>query len=419
MEMALSNSDTIMLRNFRPLHNLSEMQLSRVAESVEKVEAPPGRLLLKRGSRDNHSFFLVDGQLRLKSGDGKIMDIKAGDPASLDPISRLLPRMYDVVSVTLVRLIRIDNSLLDQVHDTGVDGIDGYSVSGDEELEANTPFENQLSSRMLKDLEQDQLKLPSLPEVAIRLGKALKDDISDATRIAEMIQTDPVITAKLIKAANSALYGRRTPVETCAGAVVRLGADITHKLVLSYVMRELFKSESGLLQQRMQALWKHSTRVAAISYVLARHDSRFNPEHAMLAGLLHDIGVVAVLNYAKGFPMEARQPEVIDQAIQRLRAQTGSMILRNWGFADEFVITALESEEWMRNKGLTPDYCDLVIIAQLHSFVGTTQALSGPAINEVPAHARLALGELTPRMSLRILDEAKEQIAHTEALLNI
>jgi HD-like signal output (HDOD) protein len=128
--------------------------------------------------------------------------------------------------------------------------------------------------------------------------------------------------------------------------------------------------------------------------------------------------VVSVLNYAQGFPMESRQPEAIDQAIRQLRAQTGSMILRSWGFPMEFVIAALEGEEWHRDKGLQPDYCDLVIIAQLHSFVGTEHALSAPAINEVPAHARLALGELTPKMSLKILDEARDQIAHAEALLN-
>ena len=111
--------------------------------------------------------------------------------------------------------------------------------------------------------------------------------------------------------------------------------------------------------------------------------------------------------------------EIIDNACKRLRAQTGSLILRKWGFSTDFIISALEAEMWHRDKGITPDYCDLVVIAQLHSFVGTSDAFSAPAIHEVPAHSRLALGELTPRLSLRILDEAKEQIAHTVALLNI
>ena len=60
-----------------------------------------------------------------------------------------------------------------------------------------------------------------------------------------------------------------------------------------------------------------------------------------------------------------------------------------------------------------------MIIAQLHSFIGTDQAARVPGINEIPAHNRLALGELTPQLSIKILDEAKDQIAHAESLLNI
>ena len=421
METGASTPPKDKLRSFIPLQSLSDTQLELLAGSIELEEAPAGRLLIKRGSTDNYSFFLVDGHIRLRAEDGRINDVTSNDRAARSPISQLIPRKYDVISVTPVRFLRINNALMKEIasnKSTEQIGVTGYVVSGDEE-EDSSDFENQISYKFLQELEQDRLVLPSLPEVAARIGKALQDNVSDAATIAAMIQTDPVITAKLIKAANSAMYGRRTPVETCVGAVVRLGSSITHKLVLSFAMRELFKSDSGLLQKRMQELWRHSTRVGAICYVLAKHDSRFDPEHAMLIGLLHDIGVVAVLNYAGSFPMEARDPQIIDQAIKRLRAQTGSMILRQWGFPMEFVVAALEADDWMRDKGLTPDYCDLVVIAQLHSFVGTEQAFTAPAINEVPAHARLTLGELTPKMSLRILDEAKDQIAHAESLLNL
>lgn len=419
MDTGFTNLDKDQLRNFIPLQMLNDTQLELLAGSIELEEAPAGRLLIQRGSKDNYSFFLVEGHIRLRAEDGRVNDVSASDAAARSPISQLIPRKYDVLSVTPVRFLRINEGLMHEIFSSSANNpVAGYEVSGDQE-EEGSEFENQISYKFLQDLEQDQLVLPSLPEVAVRISKAFQDNVSDAATIAEMIQTDPVITAKLIKAANSAMYGRRTPVESCVGAVIRLGASITHKLVLSFAMRELFQSESSLLRQRMQELWRHSTKVGALCYVLAKHDSRFDPEHAMLIGLLHDIGVVAVLNYASTFPMETRQPQIIDQAIKRLRAQTGSMILRKWGFPMEFVVAALEAEDWMRDKGLTPDYCDLVVIAQLHSFVGTDHAFTAPAINEVPAHARLALGELTPKMSLRILDEAKDQIAHAESLLNI
>lgn len=72
----------------------------------------------------------------------------------------------------------------------------------------------------------------------------------------------------------------------------------------------------------------------------------------------------------------------------------------------------------MRSPSTAPDYSDLVIISQLHSFIGTDEMGKVPAIDQVPAFERLKLSQLTPKMSLKILDEAKEEIAEARALLN-
>jgi HD-like signal output (HDOD) protein len=408
------------LKRFIPLQALSAQQLDLLAGVAEVRSARPGEVLMELGSDDNHTFFLLQGSLLLDSADRHRLEIRDDDASARSPIALLRPRKYRVVAHTPVRYVLIDNAYLEDIAQShgATSGVEGYEVSGDLANET-TAFADQLSSLMLADLKQDRLQLPSLPEVALRVGRALKDGISDAHKIAQIIQCDPVITAKLIKAANSAFYGGRNPVESCAAGVVRLGGDVTHKLVLSFALRELFQSDSKLLQKRMQALWKHSTQVAAICYVLAKKDARFKAEHAMLAGLLHDIGIVAILNYARNFPDEAMHAQVIDQAVRSLRAEIGGMILTQWGFPADFVIAAVEAEAWLRDQGDAPDYCDLVIIAQLHSYIGDNHYQHLPSIDEVPAHSRLALGELTPHMSLKILEQAKDQIAHAESLLNL
>lgn len=420
MDRQSNHPTTEELKRFIPLQALSEQQQVLLAGVTEIKTARPGEVLIELGSDDNNTYFLLQGTLVLDSADNHRREISAGDPSAKSPIAQLRPRKYKVTARTEVRYLLIDNAYLEDIaHNHGTAcGVDGYEVIGDFQSDPNA-FEDQLSHLLLTDLKNDRLKLPSLPEVAVRIGRALEDGVSDAHDIAEIIQIDPVMTAKLIKAANSAIYGRRTPVETCSAAVVRLGADVTQKLVLSFALRELFQSDSALLRNRMKALWKHSTHVAAICYVLAGNDSRFKPEHAMLVGLLHDIGVVAIINYAQKFPDETMDPEALDQAVQNLRAEIGGMILKKWNFSADFVTAALEGEEWMRNKGTTPDYCDLVIIAQLHSYIGDNKGRHLPAIDEVPAHSRLELGELTPRMSLKILEQAKDQIQHAQALLNI
>lgn len=408
------------LKRFLPLQALSAQQLALLAGVAEIRTAGPGDVLMELGSHDNHTYFLLQGTLVLDSADRHRLEISDGDASARSPIALLRPRKYRVRAHGPVRYLLIDNAYLEDIAQRhgAASGVEGYEVSGDL-ANGTTAFEDQLSELMQADLRRDQLVLPSLPEVAIRIGRALEDGISDAHKIAEIIQIDPVITAKLIRAANSALYGGRSPVESCAGAVVRLGGDVTHKLVLSYALRELFQTDSALLQKRMEELWRHSTEVAALCYVLARKDSRFKAEHAMLVGLLHDIGIVAILNYAQNFPDETMHAESIDRAVSSLRAQIGGMILDRWGFPADFVTAAREAEEWMRNRGEQPDYCDLVIIAQLHSYIGDGRYQHLPAIDEVPAHSRLELGELTPHMSLKILERAKDQIAHARALLNL
>ena len=139
----------------------------------------------------------------------------------------------------------------------------------------------------------------------------------------------------------------------------------------------------------------------------------------MLIGLLHDIGVVAILSYAGQQDPASLNPDALERTIRHLRGQVGGMILSKWGFSSEFVMAALQGEHWMRDEGTQPDYCDLVIIAQLHSFIGSKAALEAPAIDQIPAHKRLELGEITPNLSLIILQEAKEQIKHAEQLLNL
>jgi HD-like signal output (HDOD) protein len=105
--------------------------------------------------------------------------------------------------------------------------------------------------------------------------------------------------------------------------------------------------------------------------------------------------------------------------IAGLRAQTGSMLLRSWGFPIEFIVAAMECEDWMRDKEPSPDYCDLVLVAQLHSYAGTNKADSLPGIDQTPAYAHLDLGELTANKCLKIVDKAQDAVAHAQSLLNI
>ncbi|MCF6355289.1 MAG: HDOD domain-containing protein [Candidatus Polarisedimenticolaceae bacterium] len=417
MESTSNHPSVEALQRYHILKGLSVDQLSLLAKSLIIEQAPRGKTVIKRGSDEQISFFLLAGEIELQAKDGNTNTISCGQERARKPIAQLLPRLYDVVAATPIQFIQIDNQLLI-----------GLSQQPDvEQMEFNETFLDSdindtvsiMKQCLKEDLANEQLSLPSLPDVAVRIGQALGDKVTDAKRIARIIQTDMAMTAKIIRVANSALYTSRNPVENCSNAVVRLGVHTTHQLVLSFALRELFHTKSSIIQTHMQSLWRHSREVAAICYVLAKLTKQFNPEHAMLAGLLHDIGTVVILTYAEKFPDITNNKDHLEHVIDDMRGAVGGMVLRSWGFVDDLVLVTEEAENWQRDPAEAPDYADLVIIAQLHSFIGTPGMDQLPAFDQVPAFHKLSLGEITPRKSLKILETASKQLADAEALLRV
>ena len=427
----MTRPEVSLLRKFIPLNEWSNTKLELLAHSLEIMHSKTGETLIKRGSNEELSYYLISGKIKLTAADGKIRHIDSEGGPVPTPLSQLLPRQYMVVCLTPVKYICIENFHIGKstVNDIASSLPEGYEVS-EEEIGEGEPtsetdsFTNQLTKQLEEDLKHDRLSLPSLPEIATRVGHAIEEESSNANTIARIIQTDPAITAKIVKAANSAFYGSQKPVDTCSQAVVRLGMSVTHSLVINYTLRDLFQTKSKQLNQRMHELWLHSIKVASICCVLSKHCKILNPDEAMTIGLLHDIGIAAIINQAANYPDIATDLEVVDSAIEELRAPFGRCILKSWRFPEPYITAAEEAEHWMRGGDETenwmrgsanePDYCDILIIAQLHSYVGSKKALTVPALDKVPAIHRLALG---PNESVAILKGANEEIEQTKSLL--
>ncbi len=407
-----------LLKKFEPLQPLSDIQLELLGRSLKIYSAGRGLTILKQGDNTEFSLFLLKGRLRLQSSDGRVSEITEDSPQARSAIANLIPRRYNVECLTPTEYLMIDNALLNGLLGKE-EGIQAMELDYEPTTQGfdKDMAENRLTEALITDLNNDCLVLPSLPDVAVRVGRAMRDETTNARTLANIVQTDPAITTKLIRAANSPLYAGVTPVDSCPAAIVRLGADTTHKLVLTFALRELFNTRSQVLKQLMQTLLQHSVKVSALCYVMAKVSQKFNPEHALLAGLLHDIGNVAILSYAERFPEVANDDEKLQQVMADMRGRIGSVILRDWGFIEDLILVTQEAENWFREHEGDADYADLVIVAQLHAYIGTPEMGTLPTLDQVPALQKLNLGELSPKLSLKILDKAEEKIAHAEAML--
>jgi HD-like signal output (HDOD) protein len=403
------------LRQLSTLRELAQDELLTLSNQLYVHEGRRGNVLLELGATDDATLYLLEGSCRLIAADGGVKVMQHTDPSAQAPLARLRPSHYRVVAESNVRYLRIDSPLLAQVAGSfdkaSSLSLETYEVEEDDDYGA-MDAENRLTLQIYEDLNTDRLLLPSLPHVAVRIGEAVNDELADARRVAALIETDPAIAIKVVKAANSARFGGVSQVATVTEAVARLGMQNTQILVITFALRELFRTSSKALQQRMLALWEHSRRVAAITQVLAEKIGGYNAHQALLSGLVHDIGVLAVIGYARDFPDVVERGESLEASIQALRSQLGGMILSKWQLPPELMIAAKEAENWYRDHDGKPDYADLVIVAQIHEGIAGDLDPS-----QIPVLARVGLSPQEVDKGLDILHAAQEEIDDAKQLL--
>ncbi|HHJ39999.1 MAG: histidine kinase [Methylothermaceae bacteria B42] len=281
----------------------------------------------------------------------------------------------------------------------------------------NNTSSSQFMAHCVKALKEKKLVLPTIPDISLKIRRAISDPKANNNRIAKVVQMDPVITARLIQISNSPLYRGRRRIESCPEALTRLGLKVAQHLITSFAMKTVFKAKTRFIKKRMDDLWHHSSYVAAISAVLAHKTPGFDPDRAMLAGLVHDIGAVPVLTFADAHIDLITEPRDLDRTISRLRGPVGAAIMKHWHFPDDFKEVVLNAEDWLRNPSPQPDYVDIVIVSQLHSFVSTPQIHKYPRIDEIPAYHKLMAGHLDTDTSMGILETAREEIWQIQQML--
>ncbi len=144
--------------------------------------------------------------------------------------------------------------------------------------------------------------LPTLPVVIARLAKLLADPETSVKRVTQLLAEDQALTARLLKLANSAYYGFAGQVASVSQAVVMLGFGGVRDVALSASVINLFPGRPGEGDELgelfpVAEFWEHSIGAGVACRTLARVCKLGDPEEAFVAGLLHDIGKLIMLEH--------------------------------------------------------------------------------------------------------------------------
>jgi len=188
----------------------------------------------------------------------------------------------------------------------------------------------------MEQLVERVYRLPVFPLIALKALELARSEDADVAEIERLVSSDQVLAGRLVQAANSNLYSPACRISSLRQAVSYIGLETARRLLMGAVFQPLFAS-AGL-----KGLWRHSLEISEQAERLAEVSGRVAPEEVFLAGLVHDVGRLALLTASgEGVIAYAR---MLERGCEPVFAEmvlcgfdhgaAGAGVLRFWSFPE-------------------------------------------------------------------------------------
>ena len=273
------------------------------------------------------------------------------------------------------------------------------------------------SDKLKKDV-AELATMPTLPSVVMTVARMAEDAETTANDMADVIATDQVLSARVLRLVNSPMYGFPGRISTVRHAVVLLGFQVVKGLVLGASVFEKFDRLGNVL-------WSHSLGTALFSRHLAEHAGLDEPEEYLIAGLLHDLGKL-VLSHLRPREFDtvlerAREQrrhigEVEREVFQVDHARVGYWLADEWRFPKRL----LEPIAYHHRPDLAKEYLTGVAVVHLSDILARTMGHGypgDPAMPRLDHDAYKSVG-LTPDSLIPIMRDVDTAYAISRDVLS-
>lgn len=198
------------------------------------------------------------------------------------------------------------------------------------------------------------LSVPVFHAVAVKLQQALARPDYDIKEVHQLLNADPGVATRVLRAANSSFYAGLSKVSTIREAIIRLGSKEVANLAMLTTQRDLYKSDDIRFNAIMQTLWKHAFCCAVGSRWLAQKVGfGAQAQEAFLGGLLHDLGKLFLLKCLEEVSREERfkggviQP-VLREVLATLHVEQGHQLMVQWQLPQIYcdIVAGHQQERW-------------------------------------------------------------------------
>ena len=262
---------------------------------------------------------------------------------------------------------------------------------------------------LASELSSGKIDLPSFPDVAIRVRRALGDEKTTIDQVVRIVGSEPALAARLLKMSNSAALNRSgRQVTELRTAIARMGYNMVRSAAISFAMAQI-RSSDGLkgLEKPLEQLWRASTYVAAFCYVLAKNHTQRNADEAFLAGLLHGVGRLYILTRTPRFPALLGDVASLDEIMRNWHASIAKAVLENWELNEELVHAVADQDDIVREHDGAADLTDILTCANM--MAAYIEQPADLVLNMAGVRSFRMLG-LDEQNSAKILAESRDEI---------
>lgn len=274
-------------------------------------------------------------------------------------------------------------------------------------------------------LAKPTVELPRLPTVATEILDLSRKPNARIEDIASLLEREPLLAAKVLKLANSALYGGVGSVSTLKQALVRMGLANVRDVVMEAAFQMTVIRAEGF-NDTLEAIRRHSTAVAWVSRFIARNTA-MEAENAFLIGLLHDVGLSMGLLALAEWLKQNKQPQRLRPhhwlAVERMHEEISGQVLTSWKLPPALVLV-VQNHHRLLLGGLPHPSIAINLVAEhvayslewgVHPTVFRAEddipMVSGTSINDDERDRALNALNLTLRHYEQFLQDARKVLA--------
>jgi HD-like signal output (HDOD) protein len=266
------------------------------------------------------------------------------------------------------------------------------------------------------ELAGESLELPSFPEVALRVRKALGNPDIAVDDVVRMVSAEPSLAVRLLQLANSvALNPSGQKITALRIAIARIGFNLARSATIAFAMSQMRRADAWRgLERRFRELWEESANLAAMSHAVAKRARGLVADQAMFAGMLHAVGKLFVLTRVSRFPVLLNTPAYYFDVERAWHARVARAILTRWEVGPEIISAACDFESAAQQRAGNADLRDVLFAARYIATLPPASPVPDPAIFAAPPFQRLGLD---PDACSGILAASATEIASLRAAL--